>query len=79
MLADCIEQPNVTVVASFACLAQLYEIDSQSFKRSGCWFSRRPLALELVKLCLNTRRAILPRWRFSAFLDLYTVNTLLKL
>jgi hypothetical protein len=79
MLANCIEQLDVTVIAALAYLTQLYEVDSQSFERSGSWFSRRPSALELVKLRLNTRRTILPRRCFSAFLNLYTVNTLLKL
>jgi hypothetical protein len=79
MLADCIEQPDVTVVAALACLTQLYEIDSQSFERSGGWFSRRPSALELVKLRLNACRAILLRWCLSAFLNFDTVDTLLKL
>jgi hypothetical protein len=37
MLADCMEQPDVTLVAALACLTQLYEIDSQSFERSGGW------------------------------------------
>jgi hypothetical protein len=79
MLANCIEQLDVTVVAALACLTQLHEVDSQSLEWSGGWFSRRPSALELVKLRLNTRRTILPRWCFSAFLDLHTVDTLLKL
>ena len=79
ILADRMEQPDVTVIAALACLSQLYKIDSQSFERLGGWFSRRPSALELVKLRLNTRRAILLCWCFSAFFNLYTVNILLKL
>jgi hypothetical protein len=79
ILADRMEQPDVTVVATLSGLMQLYKIESQSFKRSGCWLAQGLSAYELVKLRLNTHCAFLLHWCFSSFLDLHTVNTLLKL